>query len=166
MPDETDRVIVSRNTARAALTEVEAAIRRTGGGDVGADEACTPLALARQRIEADDELADGAKDHVLSILEDVSDDRGVELSGADPLTDATFQAEKALTQALEADGATYVVADSKSPDEEDVFREELHDVAHGMVTTAFIFDSEDRGLTGFKVSTDSIEWVDFTRQEA
>jgi hypothetical protein len=133
---------------------------------MGAKEACTPLALARQKIEADGDLADDAKDRVLDILHDVSDERGVEISDADPLIDGTFRAQTELEKALEGVGTTYVVADDRNPDEEDVFREELHDVAHGMVTTAFIFDSEERGLTGFKVSSDSIEWVDCTRPEA
>lgn len=164
MSRKTDLVAIPRETARTALQEVGIAIKQTGGA--GTDNACSPLALARQKIESDEGLDEDAKEHVIDILHEVSDERGVEISDADPLVDGTFRAQTQLEKALEADEDTYVVADGKSPDEGDVFREELHDVAHGMVTTAFIFDTDDRGLTGFKVSTDSIEWVDFSRQEA
>lgn len=75
-------------------------------------------------------------------------------------------AREELEAALQGADINYLVRDETSTDEEDIHREELHDVAHGMVTTAFIFENEERGLTGFKVPSSKIEWVDFERQEA
>lgn len=162
---EPDRVVIPRDAAMAAHTELKLAIKRTGGPEMGAEEACTPLALARQRIESDDELGDEARERVLEILHNVSEERGVEISDAAPLADGTFNSKRDIENALALTESEYLVAGERSPDEEDVFREELHDVAHGMVTTAFIFDTDD-GLTGIKVRSDDIQWVDFARPEA
>ncbi|AFH22006.1 hypothetical protein OSG_eHP14_00130 [environmental Halophage eHP-14] len=162
--DKAQRAIIPRQTAHTALQELEIAIERTGGDD--ADNACSPLALARQKIEDDDQLDDESKERAIDALHEVADERGVEITDADPLTDGTFRARTELKKALEGVGVTYVVGEECSADEEDVRQEELHDVAHGMMMTAFIFDSDERGLTGFKVPSGSIEWVDFTKQGA
>jgi hypothetical protein len=91
-----DDVTISAETARTSLTEVEAAIRRTGGPDASGDNACSPLALARQKVEASSEVTGQMEEHVIGLLQEVSDERGVEISNADPLVGATFEAEKEL----------------------------------------------------------------------
>jgi len=58
-----------------------------------------------------------------------------------------------------------VVTSAKNRDEKDVFQQECVDVAHGMATTAFVFERDDGSLTGIKVPTDAIQWVDFTIPE-
>jgi len=161
--ESTERVVIPRSVAQTAFGEIETLIHRSGGHDADSEEACTPLALVRQRVVDDDDLDDAATEAVLQILQDVAGERNVDLSGTDPLVDQTFRAQKALKRALEADSVEYLVAGDTTADEEDIHHAELHDIAHGMVTSAFIFDTEERGLTGFKVNADDIEWCDFTR---
>lgn len=93
---------ISSSTARTAHQELEILIQRTGGGEIGADEACSPLSLARQKVEDSDLLSDHERDHVLKIFHTVADERGEEISDADPLTDGTFRAEQELRAVLEA----------------------------------------------------------------
>ena len=93
---------ISSSTARTAHQELEILIQRTGGGEIGADEACSPLALARQKVDDSDLLNDPERDHVLEIFHTVADERGEEITDADPLTDGTFRAEQELRAALEA----------------------------------------------------------------
>jgi len=161
-----DRVIVPREAAQIAYGELERLVERTGGPEIDAADATTPMGLLRQRIEADDQLDSRAKWRVLKLLQEVAAERGIGISDADPLTDATFRAKSDLGAALSTDASEYVVGEPIDGDEEDIFQEELTDVAHGMVTTAFIFETDGRGLTGFKVNSDDIEWCDFQRQGA
>jgi hypothetical protein len=106
MTDDTESVRVDAETARVALYEIEQAIERTGGPGAVGSEACSPLALARRRVEACDDLDDDARDAVVGLLHDVADERGVEITDADPLVEATFQAQSDLTDVVEggADG--------------------------------------------------------------
>lgn len=104
--------------------------------------------------------------HVLTRARDaqVALDSAADMLEEDEIADIdqfVNEAREDLAAAIQGVDTTYVVTDDTTTDEEDVFGEELHDVAHGMVTTAFIFDSDERGLTGFKVPTSEIEWVDF-----
>lgn len=112
-------VVLDRDHAEAALLEVEAAIRRTGGPDgfeVGQHEreSMTPLAIVRRELEdkaarADDvgdERAADALRNAVGVVETVGELAGEETSpDVDPLTDATFQARKALRAALDRDRA-------------------------------------------------------------
>ena len=89
-------VEISASTARTAHQEIKLAIRESGGGDVGALEACSPLALTRQKVEDSDLLSEDDRNHVLQLLQAVANERGVEISDADPLTDGVFQAKQEL----------------------------------------------------------------------
>jgi ribosomal protein S9 len=71
-------VTVPLETAQTAFLDLDIVIKQTGGG-AETQNACTPLALARQKIEADEELGDETQEHVIGLLEEVSDERGVEL---------------------------------------------------------------------------------------
>ena len=94
-------VEISAETARTALHEVEVLIEQSGGSHVGAEEACSPLALARRKVEASGKLGKHETNHVLRLLHIVSDERGMEVSDVDPVTDGTFQAKNELEASLE-----------------------------------------------------------------
>ena len=96
-------VEISAETARTALHEMEVLIEQSGGSDIGADEACSPLALAHQKVEASGKLGNHETNHVLRLLHIGSDERGMEVSDVDPLTDGTFQARNELEASLEAE---------------------------------------------------------------
>lgn len=100
--DSESDVSISQETARTALREIEAAIERTGGPDVGADEACSPLAAVRQEVVESD-IDDYARGFVLAAIDTVADERGVDPTGDDPLVDSTFQAKHELEDALDPD---------------------------------------------------------------
>lgn len=55
----------------------------------------------------------------------------------------------------------YEASDEKDYDERDIHELPLVDVAHGMVTTAFIFERDDGSLTGVRVPSSDVEYVDF-----
>lgn len=95
---ETDDVTISRDAAMGALAEVVISIRRTGGDDP--ENGCSPLALARQRVEDDDRLDDDARTAVLDILASVANERGEEITDVDPLVDRTFTARRELEREL------------------------------------------------------------------
>ncbi|QLH75771.1 hypothetical protein HZS55_09005 [Halosimplex rubrum] len=116
--DSEEVVTVSTETARAALLEVEAAIERTGGPGVGADEACSPLAAVREAVAAEPGLDEHARGYALAAIDGIADKRGVDASGADPLTDATFQAWDELQEVLDEDDggdAPAAVTDGGNP---------------------------------------------------
>lgn len=102
--DPEERTVeISAETARTALHEMEVLIEQSGGSDIGADEACSPLALARQKVEASGKLGKHETNHVLRLLHIVSDERGMEVSDVDPLTDGSFQARNELEASLETE---------------------------------------------------------------
>jgi len=101
--DSESAVSISEDTARTALSEIEATIERTGGPDVGVDEACTPLAALREEV-LDEEKIDGyAEGFVIAAIDSIADERDVDATGADPLADSTFQAKHELEDALDGD---------------------------------------------------------------
>jgi hypothetical protein len=99
--DETDSIEISRRTAMVAQRELERLIERTGGRDVGTDDATTPLAEVKRRLS----MA-GPPDAMVTIglVEDVIDavaeKRGVDPTGTAPLVGATFNAESELREEL------------------------------------------------------------------
>lgn len=112
MPSDLDEetVEIPAWAAIEARHELERAIKHTGGGETGAAAANTPLAEVWDRItttanqrEYFDEKTLGA---VNGIIQAVAEDRHVDISGADPLIDQTFQAKDAIESALigEMDG--------------------------------------------------------------
>jgi len=96
-----DAVAIDAEAARAALHEVDTAIERTGGGSVGADEACSPLAALRRDVRDEPELDEYSRGYVLQAINEIAEERGVDASGADPLVDATFRARSSLQEALD-----------------------------------------------------------------
>jgi len=98
-------VVVSTETAQAALLEVEAAIERTGGPEVGAEGACSPLAAVRDAVASEPGLDEHARGYVLAAIDEIAEKRGVDASGSDPLTDATFQAANELHEVLDENDA-------------------------------------------------------------
>lgn len=90
--------------AREARDELERAITHTGGGETGAAEANTPLSEARQRVEeqadAQEKLDEFTVGAVLAMVDKVAEKRNVDVSGADPLIDQTFQARGVIDAAL------------------------------------------------------------------
>jgi len=111
------QVTIDAEAARAALLEVDAAIERTGGGDVGADEACSPLAALRDDIANEPDLDERTRGYALAAIDQIAEERGVNVSGADPLVDATFRARNSLQEALdELDDSNDVSQMEISPD--------------------------------------------------
>ncbi|WP_135535357.1 hypothetical protein [Halostella pelagica] len=106
MTDANETVEVDITTARVALRELDRVIDRTGGPEMGADEACTPLAAVRERIVECDDLDDHARGFALGAIDKVAGERDIDVSGSDPLTDATFQAKRGLADALDGDSMT------------------------------------------------------------
>jgi len=96
-----ETVEVSAEVARTAARELQRTIDRTGGPDVGAREACTPLAELREEVQGNDDLDPHARGYVVGAIDDIADERGVDVSGADPLTDRIFQARDELAEAAE-----------------------------------------------------------------
>lgn len=101
--DNAPSVEISRESAIIALTEIEHLIERTGGRE-SATKARSPLARVREEIETSPELNAEAREHVISVLQTVSENRNVELSDCDPLADNIFQAEHEFGAALEGSG--------------------------------------------------------------
>jgi hypothetical protein len=96
-------VEVSAEMACVAAQELEAAVERTGGCDVGSNEASTPLAAVRQRLTAavdEGYLSPEAYGIVQEVLAAVADERGVEFTDADPLTDEVLAARREFERVL------------------------------------------------------------------
>jgi len=100
---ERDTVQVSRATARASLLEIEAVIERSGGDDVGAGEANSPLREVWEQIHQSETVRGEAEGYVLETIRQVAEEREVEISDADPLTDSVFQARSELRKVLDED---------------------------------------------------------------
>lgn len=92
---------VSDQAKRIAYQELTRSIDRTGGDDHDTDEACTPLAAVREQVAEHDYLDNHARGFVLSVIDSVGEKRNVDVSGADPLTDAIFQVRDEFKTALE-----------------------------------------------------------------
>jgi len=95
-------VVVSKETAEVALRELDILIEHTGGPDTAVEDCCSPLALAYDRVErlegeGIDPFTVGT---VLQVLVGVGEERGVDLSGEDPLQDDVFQARSEFRDAL------------------------------------------------------------------
>jgi hypothetical protein len=104
--DDTEEAIVevSAEAAETALRELGFMIEQSGGADIRSQGACSPLALVRQRIEDADALDEEVEGFVLSVLGDVADERGMEITDADPLTGDVFDARREFERALEDGG--------------------------------------------------------------
>lgn len=106
MSDDEEIVEVPKWVARESLRELEIAIERTGGGDVGADGANSPLYEAQQRVlnAAPGEVTSAEFwNAVLEAFGAVAEERGVQMDDVDPLTDRTFQARNELQDILGQD---------------------------------------------------------------
>jgi hypothetical protein len=91
-----ETIEVSAEAARVAARELQRTIDRTGGPDVGAREACTPLAELREEVDGNNDLDAYAEGYIVSAIDKIARERGIDVSGADPLTDAIFQAQQEL----------------------------------------------------------------------
>ena len=92
--------------ALEAAREFDWLIQSTGGPE-SMQEACSPLALVRQRLENMDGegIDDFTRRQCLQHVYGVADERRMEISDADPLTDTTFRARTAFENALDEDAA-------------------------------------------------------------
>jgi|GEM_PF-6165754 len=101
---ETENVaIVSLEAAEVARRELDILIEQTGGPNAGIDESCSPMALARQRIERleGEGIDPFTVATVLQVMYGVAEERGVEISSADPLQDDVFRARSEFESDLE-----------------------------------------------------------------
>ena len=104
--DDEETVGVPAWAASEAAREFDRLIQTTGGPE-SMQEACSPLALVRQRLEnvdgegIDEFTVRQCLQHVYA----VASERRMELSDADPLTDTTFRARRAFEHALDDDAA-------------------------------------------------------------
>jgi len=94
-----ETVEISAETARVAARELQRMIDRTGGPDVGAREACTPLAELREEVSNHDDLNAYAQGYVVAAINQIGRERNIDVGGADPLTDHIFQAQQELAEA-------------------------------------------------------------------
>lgn len=102
----TEPVTIDRETAHVAHRELDILIKQTGGDDPPPGEARSPLRLVKQRlkerrVEHEREGISLGIGLALQIIDDVADERGIEIGDIDPLQDDIFQARNDLETALE-----------------------------------------------------------------
>lgn len=121
-------------TARGASAPDRASDRDAAGPDrtpdqasvlvaAGVDEACSPIARARQAIEDLRHVDEHTRREVLQVLLGAAEERGVEWTDADPLTDDVFRARDHFDQATET-----AVADGSGVEVDADFVDGLHEL--------------------------------------
>ena len=99
-----DAVTVDAETAVTCLRELEILVDKTEDSE---DEYCnsmSPLARARSRIVALDDVDEETQREVLDVIHEVGEATGAETSPIDPLQDDIFRAKSDLENALAAGG--------------------------------------------------------------
>lgn len=99
--DRDETVELPKGVVETAHRELDHLITQTGGPDPRNGAACSPLALAIQRIKALEHVDARTRREILQVIEGVADERGVEVNAVDPLTDGVFRARNELGAALE-----------------------------------------------------------------
>jgi len=95
-------VTIDPEVARTCLRELEILIEQTDHPENEHGDPMSPLARARSRIVALDDVDEETQREVLDVITEVGEATGAEVSPIDPLQDDIFRAKSALEDALEA----------------------------------------------------------------
>jgi hypothetical protein len=97
-----DAVTVDAETAVTCLRELEILVNETEDPENGYGDPMSPLARARSRIVALENVDEETQREVLDVIDEVGKATGAETSPIDPLQDDIFQAKSTLEDALGA----------------------------------------------------------------
>jgi hypothetical protein len=97
-----DAVTVDAETAVTCLRELEILVDETEDPKNEYGDPMSPLARARSRIVALDDVDDETQREVLDVIDEVGEATGAETSPIDPLQDDIFQAKTDLEETLAA----------------------------------------------------------------